>query len=42
MKKVKFICLSMLVILIASCTENQRARQWGGTEKVKLKKTKCL
>ncbi len=35
MKKLIFIAIAALSF--ASCTDNQLARQWGGTEEVKLK-----
>ena len=36
MKKFLFIVLGF--ILITSCTSNQRARKWGGTEEISVKK----
>lgn len=32
----KLILLSLVVIALMSCTDNQRARNWGGTETFKL------
>lgn len=40
MKKLLFVLT--LVTLITSCTENQRARNWGGTENVTLKPNEVL
>jgi len=40
MKKVLYVVLG--VIMITSCTDNQRARSWGGTEEVSLKKNEVL
>jgi hypothetical protein len=34
MKKILFIL--MLVLTLISCTENSRARHWGGTENISL------
>lgn len=31
-----------LIMVIASCTSNQRARRWGGTEQVQLQKNEVL
>ena len=35
-KMKKLILLSLVVVALMSCTDNQRARSWGGTETVKL------
>lgn len=35
MKKLIFIAIAALSL--ASCTDNQRARHWGGTEEIQLK-----
>jgi len=32
----KFIFLSLVVVALMSCTDNQRARNFGGTETIKL------
>ena len=41
MRKVLF-CLVVLTALLASCTENQRARQFGGTITIELPLVKNL
>lgn len=40
MKKVLF-CISV-ILLISSCTENDRARNYGGTEEIKLNRNEEL
>ena len=35
MKKLIFIAIA--VVGLASCTDNQRAKHWGGTEEIQLK-----
>jgi hypothetical protein len=40
MKKVALI--GMLVLSLYSCTENSRAKQWGGTEELTLKENEVL
>lgn len=32
----------MGTIMLASCTENQRAKNWGGTEEISLKKNEIV
>ena len=41
MKKI-ILVLSLATLIFASCTENARARHWGGTEKIELKKHEVL
>lgn len=40
MKRV--LIFSVLAIKLAACTDNQKARQWGGTEEVRLKPNEVL
>jgi hypothetical protein len=40
MKKLSFIVL--MGILFASCTDNQRARNWGGTEEINLNENEVV
>jgi hypothetical protein len=40
MKKL-FVLLSAVVVF-TSCTENQRAKQWGGTEEISLNKNEIV
>lgn len=39
MRKVLVI---LAVLLLASCTDNSRAKNWGGTENIQLKKNEIL
>ena len=38
----KIVILLIGVIAITSCTENQRAKHWGGTEEIILKKNEIV
>lgn len=38
----KIILTGILIFSLFSCTENNRARQWGGTEELTLKKDEVL
>jgi len=42
MKKITFILSALIIISLSSCTENQIARQYGGTTTVKLPKGQKL
>ena len=37
MRKFWFVVIGVFCLIVSSCTENQRARQFGGTIKVKVK-----
>ena len=34
----QILSLLVLIVLLMSCTQNQRARNWGGEEKIELEK----
>jgi len=38
----KLLILFMGTIMLASCTENQRVKNWGGTEEISLKKNEIV
>lgn len=38
----KLVLIGLVSLSLFSCTENQRARQWGGKEKISLKKNEVL
>ena len=38
----KYIILLLAIIIISSCTENKRAKSWGGTAEIILPKGKKL
>lgn len=42
MKKIFSIALVMMALVVSSCTDNQRARMYGGTMKVELPKGQRL
>lgn len=42
MRKYVLLVLLVLTTLCSSCTDNQRARQWGGTEEIILPKNHVL
>jgi hypothetical protein len=42
MKKFIFILSTLIIISLSSCTQNQRAKQYGGTATVKLPQGKKL
>jgi hypothetical protein len=39
---VSFIILTASSLIFVGCTENSRARHWGGTEKIEIKKNEVL
>lgn len=42
MKKKSILILSLVIIVLSSCTKNQRVRQFGGTENIQLKFNEIL
>jgi len=42
MKYINIFLILLSILFIYSCTDNERARNWGGTEEVKLKKNHTL
>lgn len=38
----KLLLFAVLVLVVSACTDNQRARQWGGTETINLPKGEKL
>jgi hypothetical protein len=42
MKKILFVLLAIISVTLASCTENSRAKKWGGTAEVALPKGQKL
>jgi hypothetical protein len=38
----KILITTLTLITLASCTDNQRAKHWGGTEEVELKKNEVV
>jgi hypothetical protein len=38
----KTLITLLAIITLSSCTENQRAKHWGGTEEVELKKNEVV